>query len=184
MTTRIDLALPVPACAHTDFSQFLDAERLVRLHPHWHVLDISRDGNAVTAQLRDHATDQPMELRFELAFPASSQLLITCHSGAVKSIHFYVRNQRLHVAFTPRDEVLTGDAEQNLTLWLQSIRQYLRLYLKTTPYTIFFRWLMNKVLLKMNPSQRKICLMLYRFTLLEIVVILIIVIGYFAIGRS
>ena len=87
------------------------------------------------------------------------------------------------VRLTQDTPQLSSEEEQDLTLWLQSIRQYLRLYLKTTPNTLFFRFLMNKALLKMNPSQRKISLMIYRFTLLEIVVILIILVGYFTLGR-
>jgi hypothetical protein len=38
---------------------------------------------------------------------------------------------------------------------------------------------MNRMVLTMNPSQQKICLMLIRFTFLEILVILLIVVGYF-----
>lgn len=184
MTTDIDLALSVGDSAEIDFSNFLDAEKLLRLHPHWHVLETARDGDVIIAKLKDHATDEHFELQFKVSFPGSHRLMVECLNGAVEHFHFYAREGHMHVAFAPRNASLTSEEENNLTLWLQSIRQYLRLYLKTTPYTLFFRWLMDRALLKMNPSQRKICLMLYRFTLLEIVVILIIVVGYFAIGRS
>ncbi len=42
---------------------------------------------------------------------------------------------------------------------------------------------MNRFLIPMNPSQRKICIMIYRFTVLEVVVILSILLGYFFIMR-
>lgn len=183
MTTTIDLTLPVTASALDDFSGVLDAERLVRLHPHWHVRRLEPDGDWTEALLKDHATDEALEFSFRLSFPTAHGILIECRGGPAERIHFFEENSRLHVSFTPHQEKLAAEEEESLTLWLQSIRQYLRLYLKTTVSTRFFRFLMNKAFLKMDPSQRKICLMLYRFTLLEIVVILIIVIGYMTFGR-
>ncbi len=180
MTTSIDLALQISPSAVSHFSEVISAERLIRLHPHWHIEKLRQDGNDMTARLKDHATDTLFDLSFELKFTAPHEFSISCKGGPAESILFFAKNSRLHVSFTPHGDRLTPEEEQDLTLWIQSIRQYLRLYVKTTPYTRFFRGLMNKAILKMNPSQRKICLMLYRFTLLEIVVILLIVIGYFA----
>jgi len=68
--------------------------------------------------------------------------------------------------------------ERLVVLWIRSIKEYLRMYLKNTLNTIFFRYIMNKIILKMTPSQRKISLMLIRLTVVEIFVILLIVIGY------
>ena len=52
------------------------------------------------------------------------------------------------------------------------------MYLKNTLNTVFFRYIMNKIILKMTPSQRKISLMLIRLTVVEIFVILLILVGY------
>ncbi|HSO18287.1 MAG TPA: hypothetical protein VLT88_02445, partial [Desulfosarcina sp.] len=120
---------------------------------------------------------------FGLVFAGPHEFVITPAEGPVTAMRFFTRNDRIHVGVATAADRLAEKDEQNLTLWLQSIRQYLRLYLTTTPYTLFFRWLMNRALLHMNPSQRKICLMIYRFTVLEVVVILIILIGYFTLGR-
>ncbi len=180
MTAPIDLALQIAPSAVSDFSEVLSAERLIRLHPHWHIEKLQQAGDEMTARLKDHATDTLFDLIVTLNFTAPHEFTISCKGGPAQSILFFAQNSRLHVSFTPHGDGLTSEEEQDLTLWIQSIRQYLRLYAKTTPYTRFFRGLMNRAILKMNPSQRKICLMLYRFTLLEIVVILLIVIGYFA----
>lgn len=184
MNTKIDLGLTVLPGAVKRFSGFLDPERLVRLHPHWHLEGLALEGERWVAQLKDHATDRCFTLSFTLTFPEDHAFLIDCHKGPVQHVHVFVEDQRLHLSYLPHGDQLSPEEEQDLTLWLQSIRQYLRLYCKTTAYTRFFRLLMNKAILKMNPSQRKICLMLYRFTLLEIVVILLVVIGYFFFGRS
>ncbi len=182
MEKTIDLGLPLPADASLDWQSILDPERLLRLHPHWHVEMVTISGSRLQARLKDHATEKPFELEYTLTFPGPHEFVITPVSGPATAIHFFPRDEQVHVRFTTAAPLSTEE-EQNLTLWLQSIRQYLRLYLTTTPYTLFFRWLMNRALLKMNPSQRKICMMLYRFTVLEIVVILIILIGYFTLGR-
>ena len=183
MTGRIDLGLPIPANG-VDFSRFMTAERLIRLHPHWYVKNLTRQGDWFQAVLQHHATENALDLTFTLLFPGRSELMVVLESGPVTHIHFFPQNRRLHVSFKERKPPLQPDQEQDLTLWLQSIRQYLRLYLKATPVTLFFRFLMNQALLKMNPSQRKISLMLYRVTVLEIAVTLIIVIGYLYFGRA
>jgi hypothetical protein len=184
MAIAIDLGLPLPSPEPFDFRAFLNGETLIRLHPHWHVQTIAQHGWHTTARLKDHATERSFDLSFSLHFPGDNEFTIALETGPVAQVHFFPGNATLSVSFSPRSSPLSPDQEQDLTLWLQSIRQYLRLYLKTTPLTVFFRYLMNKVLLKMNPSQRKICLMLYRFTMVEIVVILIIVAGYFCFGPS
>lgn len=184
MSNKIDLALPVAPDTPVRFADFMDAEKLVRLHPHWHILDLEMEGSRTKARLRDHATEKAFELDFSLAFPDDHEMQITCQNGPVQSIRFYVDQARLHLTYHPHEGQLTPEKEQDLTLWLQSIRQYMRLYLKATPFTRFFRMVMNRALLKMNPSQRKICLMLYRFTVLEIVVILLVVVGYVTFGRG
>jgi hypothetical protein len=183
MEKTIDLGLPLPADAPLNWRAVLDAERLLRLHPHWHVEAIQGDADRVRARLKDHATDAVFDFAFGLTFPGPHEFVITPAGGPLTAIRFFTRNERVHVAVTTAVARLADAEEQNLTLWLQSIRQYLRLYLCTTPNTLFFRWLMNRALLRMNPSQRKICMMIYRFTVLEVVVILIILIGYFTLGR-
>lgn len=65
-----------------------------------------------------------------------------------------------------------------LELWLRGIYGYLGLYTQSTPGRLINRAIINRFLIPMNPSQRKICIMIYRFTVLEVVVILLIVVGY------
>lgn len=183
MEKTIDLGLPLPAGSRLNWQAVLDAERLLRLHPHWHVEALAREENRIRACLKDHATDAVFDFAFALSFPGPHEFVITSDGEPLSRLHFFTRNDRIHVTLATAGRELAEKDEQDLTLWLQSIRQYLRLYLTTTPYTLFFRWLMNRALLRMNPSQRKICMMMYRFTVLEVVVILIILVGYFTLGR-
>lgn len=61
---------------------------------------------------------------------------------------------------------------------LQSLFPKDRLFLKQTPVTLFFRVLMNRMVLKIDPSQRKISMMITKITAIEVLVIILIVVGY------
>ena len=69
-----------------------------------------------------------------------------------------------------------------MLLWIRAIQEYLRLYATTTPQTLVFRGIMNSMMLKMNPSQRKITIMLTKITVIELLVTVIIVVGYVYFG--
>ncbi len=70
------------------------------------------------------------------------------------------------------------EGEDDILRWLTGIREYARLYMGSTLNTLLFRFLMNKMMLRMNPSQRKISMMLIKITLVEILVFIVIVAGY------
>lgn len=81
-----------------------------------------------------------------------------------------------------RPLLLVGEADEiesdyQLGLWLNGIFHYLRLYSTKNPVAMITRFVMDRAILQMNPSQRKICLMLMRFTILEVIIIITIGIG-------
>lgn len=176
MTYKRDLGLPVSP--RLDLSRLFDGEKLLRLHPHWYLKACSEKEGMTRARLQDHATEDVFSLSFRLSFPDRTSMVLDFHSGPFEQISIHPETGVLRVAATAPGGELSADEEESLDLWLHSFHHYLRLYLSNTPNRLFFRFFLNQVLLKMNPSQRKISLMIIRFTLLEIVVILIIVIGY------
>lgn len=182
MKKEIDLSLTIDDIdALPDFSGIIDAEKLCRLHPHWYVDDPVLDQNGFKASIRDHATDESFDLSFTLSFgspPETEIMNISISKGPLNTLRFYVKNGLLFAEVTYLDGALDEKVESDIFLWVKSIREYLRIYLARNPMTLFFRVLMNRVILTMNPSQRKICLMLFRFTVLEILVIILIVAGY------
>ncbi len=164
-----------------DFNRFLDEEKLLRLHPHWVITQIKKENHRIAARIRDHATDDRFGLSFELVFYGANRMRLVFATDDLKEIDFFLKNKELHarVIYPDTEGALEAVEEKyNISLWLRGIREYIRLYLTTSINTLFFRLLMNRVILTMTPSQRKISMMLFRFTLLEILVILLIVIGY------
>ncbi len=185
-----DLLLP-PRAVDLSIPQILDEKKLLRLHPHWFIEEEERRDGVLFATLRDYATEQifSLGLRLETA-PASNDppdvdliMRMTIVDYGAEELLFFVQETQTKVRVRYDEEQADDEMEQNMLLWVRAIQEYLRLYATTTPHTVFFRVLMNRMVLQMNPSQRKICLMLTKITVVELVVILVIVIGYVSFGQ-
>lgn len=172
----IDLGLQLPA--DFDLHSLFVHDRLLRLHPNWFISNFQQDGVSFTTAIKDYATEEEFPLSGSLVYnDKEGELLCIKLTETIEvTILFLNRNSNLAVQIIhPQGEL---DASDPLLLWIRAIREYIRIYTKKNPVTLLFRLLMNRMVLQMNPSQRKICLMLARITFVEILVILFIVIGY------
>ena len=169
-----------------DFQAHFSPEKLLRLHPHWHVGALQADGDARRVTLKNHETENAFELVFRLQFPQTSG------SAVCMRIEFEVAPLEAMVFERVQGKIVVrlvnhrppgGPDDFQLDLWLRGIYGYLGLYTRRTPSRLINRAIMNRILIPMNPSQRKICIMIYRFTVLEVVVILLIVAGYYFLMR-
>lgn len=178
MQKEYDLSLPWEDSKNHEVFNNIKEEFLFRLNPHWIIKTIVCAEGVFSLEINDHETEQPMELRGNYTIGLDGLPLITTASDTWHSIQFFEKNGSLHVAVI-YEEDLTEENEKKVVLWLRSIKEYLRLYTKKNINTLFFRIIMNKIILTMTPSQRKISLMLIRITILELLVILIILVGWF-----
>jgi len=160
------------------FKRLFDAEKLLRLHPHWFIEEVIEDQEGVKARLKDHATETYLDICFALAISELSGMSLDFKRESLHNITLFDKNGCLYASVSGNTSEQELDQHYSLSLWLRSIREYIRLFIKTTPNTLFFRFIMDHAVLKMNPSQRKVSLMILRFTALEILVIVLIVIGY------
>jgi len=178
MNKEYDLFLPWDNAKNTKIFSVIDDELYFRLNPHWIIDSYSSANGSYSVEITDHATDQSIALKGTVTQKSSGFHEISSDSDEWKLISFYEQNGSLHAKVTyphaPSEEV-----ERQLVFWLRSIKEYLRLYTTKTINTLVFRFVMNRIILKMTPSQRKISLMLIRITMLEILVILIILVGWF-----
>ncbi len=175
VSEQVDLNLEIPD--HLDLQSLFPDDRMLRLHPNWFVSEFNDTGESFTANIKDYVSDKKFELFGKILFHEDEQSCIKITlSGIVDiEIHFFPLNHTLHVQTRSNDEI---EATDPVLLWIRAIKEYIRLYIRKTPVTLFFRLLMNKMVLQMNPSQRKICMMLAKITLVEIIVIIFILIGY------
>lgn len=164
-----------------DLEAHFTPEKLLRLHPHWHVGDIVTEKDGWSVQIKNHETETPFELRFRLLFPecdgAQACLRIALDHAPASALVLKITDGAVSAQL--EDYAAPAEVEPyQMDLWLRGIYGYLSLYGKNTLKKRFDRFVMNRYLLPMNPSQRKISIMIYRFTVLEVVVILILAAGY------
>jgi hypothetical protein len=175
-----------PAAATLNIKDILDENRLIRLHPHWFIDNAKQRDSGLFAELHDYATEQVFTLGVQLGTisapddPEGAEIImrITLFDYPVTELLLYVRQDKSRVRVRYVDAQPGDDLEADILLWISSIQEYLRMYTTTTPRTLFFRLLMNRMILQMNPSQRKICIMITKITIIELLVILILVVGY------
>lgn len=185
MERFFDLFLPTTATT-IDPGRILDENKLLHLHPHWFVDQAESRDNGLYVQLRDYATDREFSLGLHIDDapaaddPEDAEILlrVTFFDFGIQQLLFFVRQGKTQLRIRYRDTEPDDALEQDILLWSRAIQEYLRLYTVTTPRTLFFRLLMNRMFLQMNPSQRKICIMLVKITVIELLVILILVTGY------
>jgi len=178
-TEEVDLGLP-ELLPSLDLQSLFPSDRLLRLHPNWFVSDFQPKENdtSFTAAIKDYVTEEESQLSGSFVFNSTDDELLHMQlTGTVDAdIFFLNRNNKLTVRIASNDAEI--DPEDPLLLWIRAIKEYIRIYLKRTPVTLFFRVFMNKMILTMDPSQRKICLMMAKITAVELLVILLVVIGY------
>jgi len=176
VTEEVDLGLHLPASF--DLQSLFSGDSLLRFHPNWFLLDFQQNGRSFTAAIKDYVTEEEFSLSGSFVFNRIDGELL--HIQLTESIDieisFLNRNNKLKVQISSKDKEI--DPNDPILLWIRAIKEYIRIYLKRTPATLFFRLLMNKMILKMDPSQRKICLMMAKITAVELLVILLVVIGY------
>ena len=158
--------------------EILDEEKLLRLHPHWRIDTLNREEQGLRAFLTDYATEQELRLGLRLDFNVrpDSLMRITLVDYPIATVDLVADTNGF--AAKVQAQSLDEDTEQSLLLWLRCIQAYLLLYLKKSPMALFQQLVMDRMILRMNPSQRKICLMISKITAVELLVILIIVVGY------
>lgn len=180
MIKEYDLHLDRVAKVKPLLAELLLPETLLRLNPHWILDDLSVAGGGFEASLKDHETSKPFELAGVVSLTEDGWLKIDFEDADYSEILLFIKDDKLQakVDFTLEEDDLTEATELQLVLWLRAIKEYLRMYSKNSIYAKFFQYIMDRIILKMTPSQRKISLMLIRITVVEIFVILLIVIGY------
>jgi len=161
----------------------LGGETLLRLHPHWFVETFTRERDRVSTRLRDYASEATFDLQYHVRGDRNGLPTLIFAKGPFQEIRFYDKDGMLYARVVSDQNITALEEAFGLILWLRGIREYIRLYLTDSFNTRFFRILMNRVMLRMNPSQRKICIMIYKITVVEIILILAIIIGFIVFNR-
>jgi hypothetical protein len=161
-------------------ADLIDAEKLLRLNPLWIIKGFTSAGDRFQADLQDYATDREFTISGSITSEKPQTMHVTFTEGDYELLTIQPDGESYSATVVYSDPAFQEESEEerHTVLWLRGIQEYLRLYRRKTINTLLFRYIMNKIVLGMTPSQRKICLMLLRITAVELLVILIVVIGY------
>ncbi|MGE4505073.1 MAG: hypothetical protein AB7D51_06970 [Desulfovibrionaceae bacterium] len=156
----------------------LDPVRVMHLNPHWHMEKPPRERYEVE------------DILVERTFTVTPDCGMQCGAfvAAFPEIGLYLAARRqdsgttaLSYRYTPRPGLgfTADDAEKTARYWLPSLREYSRLYEAETLKLRFWRVFMNRVVLTMNPTQRRISGFMFKLTLLEIALIIALGLGWY-----
>ena len=181
-----DLKIPADRIRELDLSCILNEKKLLHLHPHWFVEECEDRDGGLLASLRDYETENEFQLGLRIDFTPTQMnesdcqavMRISLSGFTVNELLFFSEHDKVRIKITGSGDLIDEEIEKSIFLWIRAIQEYIRLYTSNKPTALFFRLLMNKMILQMNPSQRKICIMLTKITVVEVLVILVIVIGY------
>lgn len=190
MTTETTMNwMPLNLPWKQDFWDKLGAMRTMRLNPHWHIeendgyseVDIPGDGDQY--DIDDILVDRQFPLRTEVEHGEGSWTVqfkgvnLTLHARSEDDGD----NTAIAYEYAPfNDKAPSSEKMEELVRhWLPSIREYYRLFTADSMRNRFFRFLMDKIMLRMNPTQRRICAFMFKLTLLEVLLIIVLGVGFY-----
>ena len=181
-----ELKIPADKTRELDLSLILNEKKLLHLHPHWFVNECQEQDGGLLASLKDYETDHEFQLGLHIDFTPTqinesncqAVMRISLSGYTVNQLLFFSEHDKMQIKITGSGDLVEEEIEKSMFLWIRAIQEYIRLYTSNKPTALFFRLIMNKMILQMNPSQRKICIMLTKITVVEVLVILVIVVGY------
>ncbi|KAB1443054.1 hypothetical protein [Pseudodesulfovibrio senegalensis] len=159
-----------------DFWSRLDAMTVMRLNPHWHI-----DAEGEAYEVEDILSQTKFKTRPGIAVQGGLYTIEFAGTGMRIAAR---KNDKGNTDLSYRYEhgVAAGldpeKAESAMRFWLPSLREYYRLFTSDSTRNRFWRLFMNKVMLKMNPTQRRICSFMFKLTLLEMLLIVILGVGF------
>ncbi|WP_291327053.1 hypothetical protein [Desulfovibrio sp. UCD-KL4C] len=164
------------------FWEKITSKTLMRLNPHWDIAKPENNLFPVEDVLVETEFNTAPDLKFDTetfkaTFPEIGLTLSTRSSdnGTNTEISFSL-NQIAGCKFS------SEDAARTMQYWLPSIREYYRLHESNSFKHRCWRIFMDKVMLTMNPTQRRICGFMFKLTVLECLLIVILGVGWFYYG--
>ncbi|MGE4290573.1 MAG: hypothetical protein AB7E32_00060 [Desulfovibrio sp.] len=172
--------IPLGLPWNQDFWERLQPLTLLRLNPHWNM----EPGPGPAWNVEDVLVEQRFTAAPEISvdqgswtarFPAAG-LLLSARSrddGANTELRWDYEQAAEGTGLLP------AQAQSTVQYWLPSLREYYRLFESDGLKHRFWRLFMDKVMLTMNPTQRRICSFIFKFTLLELLLIFVLLVAYF-----
>ncbi len=183
----------VPLAPESVFDQLCHIEKVFRLNPHWTVQRFAvspvrklQPGSVIEAELVDYATSETYRLRGTCtSFEAPKRLTLEYRESSKRETKFCVSEADTGSRITV--EEVYGDEENEkrlqwhrnqLDFWLRSIIAYLKLQAAAGIKARVTRWFMDRFWIPATPSGRRISIIVFKLSLVELVLIVAIIVGW------
>lgn len=175
------------------FPFFNDIERLLRLNPQWAVLSVEGDltpmkGIQFTVNIRYDRSEKEIKYTARIAeFVEGDFLTIRLDADVMSRVFsMTVRDEGASSIIEYNEssgEELSVEEKREINLWLQSIANYIKVQEKKTLFSKAWKWVLDKIWLKMSPTGRRIVLIIIFMELLAFVFFIMLLI-YLLIFKS
>lgn len=189
----ISESIILPAVSDSAFSVLSDPEKLFRLSPCCSVKDLKQlspisettfgKGCRYDLKLEYYGKDLVKNYGIEvIEFSKNEKTGLSIEDELLKQIYFIVDKSDGGIKLTGRflvvsnDEKLLNEAGSELRFWLRSIAEYIKLSDRQSLRKRLLKWFMDKAWLNLSLQERKIAIIMFKVSVIEILFLVIMVI--------
>lgn len=157
--------LMMPLAKETVFSFFYELEKWFRLNPQWEVLSLengerAKENERFNLRVRYDRTEKEVLYKGTVEEFRDNQITIRLDAEAPRLITVKLNDAENGMSILSYEEVsdveLHVEEKINLNLWIKSVADYILLSRKKTLLSRTWKWIVDKIWLKMSPSGRRI----------------------------
>lgn len=171
------------------FNVLTDLNTTLRLSPYWSIKQLEQisghqvmNGSMFDVTIEYYAKDLTETHRIEIAeYTPNERISLKFSQGILAQISFLIESRgdgiRLTQAFLldSSDNNIIENTGKELSFWLTSISEYLKLSDRNTLWAGLFKWFMDKAWLRLTLSERKIAIIMLTISAAELVLLIIMV---------
>ena len=157
--------LMMPLAKETVFSFFYELEKWFRLNPQWEVLSLengkrAKENEQFTLRVKYDRTEKEVLYKGTVEEFRDNQITVRLDAEVPRLITVKLNDAENGMSILSYEEV--SDVEppveekRNLNLWIKSVANYTLLSRKKTLPSRIWKWIVDKIWLKMSPSGRRI----------------------------
>jgi hypothetical protein len=154
----------IPLTKESIFSFFYDLERWFRLNPQWEVLSLengkwAKENEQFNLKVKFDRTEKEVLYKGTIEELSDSSLTVRLDSETPRLITLRLDDSEKGTILSYEefsDVELPIEEKRNLNLWIKSIANYILISKKNTLRSRIWKWIIDRVWLKMSPSGRRI----------------------------
>lgn len=189
----ISQGIDIPVSPTTAYNVLLDLEVLLRLSPYWSLKEFKccRDEKDKYEVTIEYYGKNVIETYLIDVFESiqDKKISFKIQEGMLKQINFIIEkgNGGIHLIqqfiIDSENENILRSSYDEITFWLRSIGEYLKLTEGETLWKRFFKWFMDKVWLRLTLSERKIAIIVTKITIIELMLLGILIVLWNILAR-